>query len=72
MGISLQIPDGQIVALLGANGAGKTTVLRAVSGLLDVHNGEITKGEITLEESALLRRRYQQGLSGYTYLDQED
>jgi branched-chain amino acid transport system ATP-binding protein len=48
-GISLQVPDGEIVALLGANGAGKTTTLRAVSGLLDVHNGEITKGRITLD-----------------------
>lgn len=46
-GISLQVPDGQIVALLGANGAGKTTTLRAVGGLLDVHQGDITKGSIT-------------------------
>ena len=52
-GISLQVPDGAIVALLGANGAGKTTVLRAISGLLDVHNGEITKGEITLDGRAI-------------------
>ncbi len=48
-GISLEVPDGSIVALLGANGAGKTTALRAISGLLDVHNGEITKGEISLD-----------------------
>jgi branched-chain amino acid transport system ATP-binding protein len=48
-GISLEVPDGAIVALLGANGAGKTTTLRAVSGLLDVHNGDLTKGEITLD-----------------------
>ncbi|MDX1690528.1 MAG: ABC transporter ATP-binding protein [Acidimicrobiia bacterium] len=48
-GISLEVPDESIVALLGANGAGKTTVLRAVSGLLDVHNGDITKGEISLD-----------------------
>ncbi len=48
-GISLEVPDGQIVALLGANGAGKTTVLRAISGLLDVHAGDVTKGEITLD-----------------------
>ena len=48
-GISLQVPDGKIVALLGANGAGKSTVLRTVSGLLDVHNGDLTKGEITLD-----------------------
>lgn len=47
-GISLEVPKGAIVALLGANGAGKTTLLRAISGLLDVHEGEITKGHITL------------------------
>src|SRR5690242_13822863 len=43
-GVSLSVPEGKIVALLGANGAGKTTLLRAVSGLLDVHDGEVTKG----------------------------
>ncbi len=48
-GISIEVPDGKIVALLGANGAGKTTVLRAITGLLDVHEGDITKGEIHLE-----------------------
>jgi branched-chain amino acid transport system ATP-binding protein len=48
-GVSLEVPDGQIVALLGANGAGKTTVLRALTGLLDLHRGEITKGTITLD-----------------------
>ncbi|MBT8249870.1 MAG: ABC transporter ATP-binding protein [Acidimicrobiia bacterium] len=47
-GVSFSVPDGNIVALLGANGAGKTTVLRAISGLLGVHNGEVTKGEVTL------------------------
>ncbi len=45
-GLSIEVPDGQIVALLGANGAGKTTTLRAISGLLDVHEGDITKGSI--------------------------
>ena len=48
-GISIEIPDGSIVALLGANGAGKSTVLRTLSGLLDVHNGEIRKGGVTLD-----------------------
>jgi branched-chain amino acid transport system ATP-binding protein len=47
-GVSLRVPPGSIVALLGANGAGKTTLLRAVSGLLGVHDGEITKGTVTL------------------------
>ncbi|GMQ94263.1 MAG: ABC transporter ATP-binding protein [Acidimicrobiia bacterium] len=45
-GLSLEVRDGQIVALLGANGAGKTTTLRAITGLLDVHEGDITKGTI--------------------------
>ena len=48
-GLSLSVRDGQIVALLGANGAGKTTTLRAITGLLDVHEGDITKGTIELQ-----------------------
>jgi len=46
-GLSLQVPDGSIVALLGPNGAGKTTLLRALTGLLDIHDGEATKGTAT-------------------------
>ena len=46
-GLSLSVPDGKIVALLGANGAGKTTTIRAITGLLDVHEGDITKGQIS-------------------------
>lgn len=45
-GISIEVGSDQIVALLGANGAGKTTTLRAITGLLEVHEGDITKGEI--------------------------
>ena len=48
-GISLSVPEGKIIALLGTNGAGKTTTLRAIGGLLDVHEGEITKGAVTFE-----------------------
>ena len=51
-GISFNVPDGEIVALLGANGAGKTTVLRAISGLLDVHHGDVTKGEVRVDGQA--------------------
>jgi len=48
-GISLDVPDGNIVALLGANGAGKTTTLRAITGLLEVHEGDVTKGDISFD-----------------------
>ena len=47
-GVSLHVPDGGIVALLGANGAGKSTTLKAISRLLHVERGEITKGAILL------------------------
>ncbi len=40
-GISLQVPDGKIVALLGANGAGKSTTLRTISGIVKPSGGEI-------------------------------
>ncbi len=46
--VSLEIRPGQIVALLGTNGAGKSTVLKAVSGVLDAEDGKIRKGSIQL------------------------
>ena len=45
-GVSLSVEDGSIVALLGANGAGKSTTLKAISGLLHVEEGEVTDGSI--------------------------
>src|SRR3954462_9945918 len=45
-GLSLEVPQGSIVALLGANGAGKSTTLKAISGLLKTEDGEVTRGEI--------------------------
>jgi len=47
-GVSIQVPKGGIVALLGANGAGKSTTLKAVSGLLKHEDGEVTDGSIEL------------------------
>jgi branched-chain amino acid transport system ATP-binding protein len=46
-GVSLAVPAGGIVALLGANGAGKTTALKAISNLLRADRGDVTKGSIT-------------------------
>jgi branched-chain amino acid transport system ATP-binding protein len=46
-GVSLTVPPGGIVALLGANGAGKSTTLKAISNLLRAERGEVTKGSIT-------------------------
>src|SRR5215210_1224809 len=46
--VSLEVRPGQIVALLGSNGAGKSTVLKAVSGVLDAEDGAIEKGSIQL------------------------
>ncbi|WP_337876441.1 ABC transporter ATP-binding protein [Elioraea sp.] len=45
-GLSLKVPERHIVALLGANGAGKSTMLKAISGLLKTEEGEITRGDI--------------------------
>ncbi len=45
-GVSLRVPEGGIVALLGANGAGKSTTLKAISGLLRTERGDVTKGTV--------------------------
>jgi len=45
-GVSIEVPEGGIVALLGANGAGKSTILKAISGLLTHENGAVTDGSI--------------------------
>jgi branched-chain amino acid transport system ATP-binding protein len=48
-GVSLGVPKGGIVALLGANGAGKSTTLKAISNLLYSERGDVTKGSIEFE-----------------------
>ena len=62
-GISLRVPDGQVVALLGPNGAGKTTAIRAITGLLDLHDGEATKGSASFHGADLLALRGDQIVS---------
>jgi len=55
-GVSLAVPAGGIVALLGANGAGKSTTLKAISGLLRTERGEVTKGSIEFLGAPIRRR----------------
>ncbi len=54
-GVSLTVPEGKIVALLGANGAGKSTTLKAISGLLHSQEGEVTRGNIDYEGARIDR-----------------
>ncbi len=55
-GVSLHVPPDGIVALLGANGAGKSTTLKAVSGLLRTERGEVTKGAVEFLGAPIHRR----------------
>ena len=50
-GVSLDVPRGGIVALLGANGAGKATTLKAISNLLHAERGDVTKGSILFNDA---------------------
>lgn len=52
-GASIRVPRDSIVALLGGNGAGKTSLLRAITGLLDVHRGKITRGHVSIDEAII-------------------
>lgn len=54
-GLSLAVPEHQIVALLGSNGAGKSTTLKAVSGLLPSERGEVTDGAIMFKGEDITR-----------------
>jgi branched-chain amino acid transport system ATP-binding protein len=55
-GLSLQVDQGQIVAILGSNGAGKSTTLKAISGLLKPENGAVTNGEIMFLGRSLVKQ----------------
>ena len=54
--VSLEAPAGKIVALLGSNGAGKSTILKAISGILDQEDGEIVSGTIRLDGEVISGR----------------
>jgi len=71
-GVSLQVPEGGIAALLGANGAGKSTTLKAISGLLRTERGDVTKGSVEFlgepihgkDAAAVVRRGIVQVMEG--------
>ncbi len=56
-GLSLSVPRGEIVALLGSNGAGKSTTLKAVSNLLSLEDGEMTRGGVRFDGRDTARLR---------------
>ncbi len=53
-GVSIVVPEGGLVALLGANGAGKSTTLKSISGLLAAERGEVSRGEVSWQGKSLL------------------
>lgn len=55
--VSFRVNRGQIVALIGSNGAGKTTSLRACSGFIGLDNARVTKGSITYKGKSLVGLR---------------
>ena len=82
-GVSLTVPEGGIVALLGANGAGKSTTLKAISNLLRAERGEVTKGSIKIKDervdalspNELVRRgviQVMEGRHGFEHLTVEE
>lgn len=54
-GLSLTVPRGQITTLLGSNGAGKSSTLKAISRLLTLENGEVTSGKIKFDGQDIAR-----------------
>ena len=55
-GVSLNVLKGGITAILGGNGAGKSTTLKAISNLLHSERGEVTKGTITYRDQSILNQ----------------
>ena len=54
--VSLTVPRGKIVALLGGNGAGKSTTLKAISTMLASERGKVTKGKITYDGTSVINQ----------------
>ena len=65
-GVSIQVPKGGMIALLGSNGAGKSTTLKAISGLLKAERGRVSRGEIKFQGTditeMLAQKRVEMGI----------
>jgi len=48
-GVSLEVLEGNVVTILGANGAGKSTILKAISGILALEKGKVNRGEVLFQ-----------------------
>ncbi len=59
-GVSLNVPDGKLVTVVGANGAGKSTTLKAISGLLKTELGEVTHGNIEYDDVPIQKKSPQE------------
>jgi branched-chain amino acid transport system ATP-binding protein len=53
--VSLVVPEGKIIALIGSNGSGKSTTLKSISGVLATEDGKVTEGTIMLEDRRIDR-----------------
>jgi branched-chain amino acid transport system ATP-binding protein len=68
-GMSIEVPEGQIVALLGSNGAGKTSTLKATGGVLPYENGRVASGHIRFYgEDIVGRVAYQLARAGLAHV----
>ena len=57
-GISLSIPEGKIISIVGANGAGKSTTINAISGMVKIHSGSVTldRGSLLIPPQEIVKR----------------
>ncbi|MHA7777990.1 ABC transporter ATP-binding protein [Roseibium sp. M-1] len=76
--VSMTVPTGEITVLLGANGAGRTTLLEGISGELDIQSGEISLGSLTMTKASRSSRsrsglgHVEQGRTIFTELSVEE
>ena len=63
--VSFEVNEGEVVSLIGANGAGKTTILRTISGLVRPSAGKIGNGRLSQNKSRRKSSQSQKGLLSF-------